>query len=93
MSGMWEEVHRQAEYHPVSAEKPFRPNRENLTVAKLLRLLALGVDASALEEVFGVREITIRTWLCRSGMQSKKLQERYLAELKLVHVQLDNAFA
>ncbi len=31
-------------------------------------LLALGVDASALEEVFNVSEITIRTWLCRSGM-------------------------
>lgn len=35
-------------------------------VEKVLWLLALGVDASALEEVFGVREITIRTWLCRS---------------------------
>jgi hypothetical protein len=31
-------------------------------------LLALGVDASALEEVIGVRELTIRTWLCRIGM-------------------------
>jgi transposase-like protein len=37
-------------------------------VEKILWLLALGVDASALEEVFGVREMTIRTWLCRSGM-------------------------
>jgi hypothetical protein len=34
-------------------------------------LLALGVDASAIEEVFGMREITIRTWLSRSGMQGK----------------------
>jgi len=33
-------------------------------VEKILWLLALGVDASALEEVFGVREVTIRTWLC-----------------------------
>lgn len=38
----------------------------------------MGVDASALKEVFGAREITIRTWLCRSGMQRNKL-----------HVQLD----
>ncbi len=62
-------------------------------IEKILWLMALGVDASALEEVFGVREITIRTWLCRSGMQGKKLHERYLAELKLVHVQLDELWA
>jgi IS1 family transposase len=43
--------------------------------------------------VFGVREITIRTWLCRSGMQGKKLHEVFLAELKLVHVQLDELWA
>jgi hypothetical protein len=59
---------------------------------KILCLLALGLDASALEEVFGVRDVTIRTWLCRSGMQGKKLYERFLAELELVHVQLDEAF-
>jgi transposase-like protein len=59
---------------------------------KIVWLLALGVDASALEEVFGVREITIRTWLCRSRMQGKKLHERILVELELVHVQLDEAF-
>jgi transposase-like protein len=62
-------------------------------VEKILRLLALGVDASALEEVFGVREVTIRTWLCRSGMQSKKLHERVVAELTLIHVQLDELWA
>ncbi len=56
-------------------------------------LLALGVDASALEEVFGVRENTIRTWLCRSGMQGKKLHERFIVELKLIHVQLDELWA
>lgn len=58
-------------------------------VEKIVWLLALGVDASALEEVFGVREITIRTWLCRSGMQGKKLHERFLVELELAHVQID----
>lgn len=62
-------------------------------VEKIVWLLALGVDASALEEVFGVREITIRTWLCRSGMQGKKLHERFLVELELVHVQLDELWA
>jgi hypothetical protein len=50
------------------------------------------MDTSALEEVFGVREITIRTWLCRSGMQGKKLHEWFMAELELVHMQLDEAF-
>jgi len=62
-------------------------------IEKILWLLALGVDASALEEVFGVREITIRTWLCRSGMQGKKLHERFMTELELVHVQLDELWA
>jgi transposase-like protein len=51
------------------------------------------VDASALEEVLGVREITIRTWLCRSGRQGKKLPERFMAEVELVHVQLDESWA
>ena len=52
-------------------------------------LLALDVGSSALEEVFDVREITIRTWLCRSGMQGKKLHERFMLEHDLIHVQLD----
>jgi transposase-like protein len=47
-------------------------------VEKIMWLLALGVDASALEEVLDVREITIRTWLCRSGMQGKKLHGGWL---------------
>jgi transposase-like protein len=62
-------------------------------VEKILWLMALGVDASALEEVFGVREVTIRTWLCRSGMQGQKLHERFVAELELIHVQLDELWA
>jgi hypothetical protein len=62
-------------------------------VEKILWLVALGVDASALEEVFGVREIMIRTWLCRSGMQGRKLHERFMVELELIHVQLDELWA
>jgi len=62
-------------------------------VVKVLWLLALGVDVCALEEAFGLRGITIRTWLCRSGMQGKKLHERFMAEVKLVHVQLDELWA
>lgn len=62
-------------------------------IEKNLWFLALGVDASALEEVIGVREITIRTGLCRSGMQGKKMYESFLAELELIHVQLDELWA
>jgi transposase-like protein len=58
-------------------------------VEKILWLLAVGVDASALEEVFGVQEITIRTWLWGSGVQGRKMHERFLVELNLIHVQLD----
>ena len=71
----------------------YRLKSHSELIEKILWLLALGVDASALEEVFGVREITIRTWLCRSGMQGKKLHERFMAELRLVHVQLDELWA
>lgn len=53
----------------------YRLKNHSRLVEKIMWLLALGVDASALEEVFGVREIIIRTWLCRSGMQGKKLHE------------------
>ena len=71
----------------------YRLKSHSELIVKILWLLALGVDASALEEVFGVREITIRTWLCRGGMQGKKLHERFLIELQLVHVQLDELWA
>jgi IS1 family transposase len=40
-----------------------------------------------------VREITIRTWLCRGGMHGKKLNERFMAELDLIYVQLDELWA
>jgi IS1 family transposase/transposase-like protein len=71
----------------------YRLKSHSALIEKILWLLALGMDASALEEVFGVREVTIRTWLCRSGMQGQKLHERFMAELELVHVQLDELWA
>jgi hypothetical protein len=72
---------------------PYRLKSHSGLIKKILGLLALGVDTSALEEVFRVREITIRTRLCRSGLQGKKLHERFIAELTLVHVQLDELWA
>jgi IS1 family transposase len=67
----------------------YRLKTQSGLAEKILWLLALGVDASILEEVFGISEITIRTWLCRSGMQGTKLHERFMVELDLIHVQLD----
>ena len=55
----------------------------------VLNLLALGVDASAIEEAVNIREATLRTWLCRSGVQGRKLHQRFLVILDLVHIQLD----
>jgi hypothetical protein len=47
------------------------------------------VGASALEEVFGVGEISIWSWIWRSGENGRKLHDEIMIELKLVHVQLD----
>jgi IS1 family transposase/transposase-like protein len=71
----------------------YRLKTHSRTVEIILWLTALGLDVSALEEVFSVRETTIRTWLCRSGMHAKKLNERFMAGLHLLHVQLDELWA
>jgi hypothetical protein len=62
------------------------------TNSKIVRL-AMGVDVSALEEVLAICESTLRTWLVRSGVQGRKLYERYFTGLELVHVQLDELWA
>jgi hypothetical protein len=67
----------------------YRLKTHSGAVEKIMWLLGLRVDASALEEVFRVRESTIRTWLCRSGKQGRKLHERFVVEMELIHVQLD----
>ena len=46
-----------------------------------------------MEAVFAVREITIRSWLCRSGQQGENLHERTMVEMELIHVQLDELWA
>jgi transposase-like protein len=83
VSGVREEIYEPEEHDTIPIENPLG------MVEKILWLLALGVDSSALEEVFGVREITSRSWLSRSGEQGRKLHNRMLVELELVHVQLD----
>jgi IS1 family transposase/transposase-like protein len=71
----------------------YRLKTDSRVVEKILWLMALGVDSSVLEEVFGVREIIIRSWLCRSGQQGRKLHERMMVELELIHIQLDELWA
>ena len=71
----------------------YRLKTLSTTVAKVLHLLALGVEVSAAAEVFGLHEMTIRTWLARGGDQRSKLQQRFFANLELGHVQLDELWA
>jgi len=54
-----------------------------------LNLLVLGIDVSALQEALGIQESTLRTWLTRSGAQSRKLHEHFFRDLSLEHIQLD----
>jgi len=58
-----------------------------------MSLLVLGIDTSALEEAMGIQESTLRTWLTRSGAQSRKLHERFFKNLVLAHIQLDELWA
>jgi IS1 family transposase len=58
-----------------------------------LNLLVLGIDVSALQEALGIQESTLRTWLTRSGAQSRKLHEYFFRDLSLGHIQLDELWA
>jgi len=53
----------------------------------------LGIDTSALQEAMGIQESTLRTWLTRSGEQSRKLHKRFFQNLSLGHIQLDELWA
>jgi transposase-like protein len=67
----------------------YRLKTHSQKVQLVLWLLALGVDIAALEEALQIRESTLRTLLGRSGDHSRKLHDRFMAELDLVHIQLD----
>jgi len=58
-----------------------------------MSLLVLGIDTSALQEALGIQESTLRTWLTRSGAQSRKLHESFFKDLVLAHIQLDELWA
>jgi hypothetical protein len=71
----------------------YRLKTSSTSVALILALMAEGVDVSALERVFGIREGTLRTWLTRAGLQAGKLQRHFFHHLVLHHLQLDELWA
>ena len=54
-------------------------------IAMVLSALAEGLDPSAAERVFGFRQATITTWLCRAGEHAHTLHERFFFHLHLPH--------
>ena len=58
-----------------------------------LTLLARGIDINALADALEMREVTLRTWLSRSGDHGRKLHDHFITALELVHVQLDELWA
>jgi IS1 family transposase len=67
----------------------YRLKTSSTSVALILALMAEGVDVSALERVFGIREGTLRTWLTRAGLQAGKVHCHFFHHLVLHHLQLD----
>jgi len=58
-------------------------------IAEVLSALAEGLSIAAAVRVFGHRHATITTWLTRAGEHSATLHDRYLHNLVLPHLQLD----
>jgi IS1 family transposase len=58
-----------------------------------LTLLARGIDINALADALEIREVTLRTWLTRSGDHGRKLHDHFITALDLVHLQLDELWA
>jgi IS1 family transposase len=67
----------------------YRLKTASQRVAEVLTALAEGLDVAAATRVFGYRQATITTWLRRAGDHSARLHERWLRELHLPHIQLD----
>jgi transposase-like protein/IS1 family transposase len=58
-------------------------------VALVLSALAEGLDVSAAERVFGLRQATITRWLLRAGAHAQTLHQRTFCKMEIAHVQLD----
>ncbi len=54
-----------------------------------MSLPVLGIVTSAFQEAIAIQESILRTWLTRSGAQSRKLLERFFKDLVPVQIQLD----
>jgi hypothetical protein len=67
----------------------YRLKTSSSRVAMVLSALAEGLDPSAAERVFGIRQATITTWLIRVGEHAQTLQERCFCHLWLPYLQLD----
>ena len=68
---------------------PYRLKTSSAKVALILALIAEGMDVSALERVFEIKEGTLRTWLTRAGAQADKVHRHFFHHLILHHIQLD----
>ncbi|MCG2783637.1 MAG: hypothetical protein L6461_00880 [Anaerolineae bacterium] len=67
----------------------YRLKTPSEVVEKVMLLEAHGVETAVLQEVYRVRESTIRTWLTRAGEHGRKLHDHFFRDLLLEHVQLD----
>ena len=71
----------------------YRLKTSSTKVALILALMAEGVDVSALERVFEIKEGTLRTWLTQAGQQADKVHRHFFHHLILHHIQLDELWA
>lgn len=71
----------------------YRLKTHSKIIILAMNLLGLGIDTSALQEAMGMQESSLRTWLTRSGIQGRKLHERFFKNLTLGHIQLDELWA
>jgi IS1 family transposase len=67
----------------------YRLKTPSQQVALVLGALAEGLDVSAAERVFGVRQATITRWLLRAGAHAQRLHQRTFCQLEISHVQVD----
>ncbi len=67
----------------------YRLKTPSQVVEKVMFLEAHGVETAVLEEVYQVRESTIRIWLACGGEHGRKLHNHLFRNLLLDHVQLD----
>ena len=75
---MLKEIHDPKARPVVSVEDTFQDRTIGIALSGNL---AMGVDISALEEVMAIRESTLRTWLVRSGVQGRKLHQRFFSRV------------